>query len=72
MSRRFLIVISATVILSLALVFQAAGRHSDAIIVNNADEVREESVSVTQGLLDSVAGVAHRLTRGNLELPQNQ
>ena len=61
MRKRVLIIAILTVLLSLVLVFQAAGLPTDAIIVNNADEVREESVSVTQGVLDSVDGVVNRI-----------
>ena len=45
----------------LAFTVPAASQPSDNIIVNNADEVRETSVSVDQGLVDSLASVAARV-----------
>ena len=51
----------AVILLLLAFTIPAAGKPSDAIIVNNADEVRETSVSINQDLVDSLAGVAARV-----------
>ena len=48
-------------LLLLAFVAPAASLPSDNIVVNNADEVSETSVSMTQDLVDSVAGVGPRV-----------
>jgi hypothetical protein len=53
-----LVVIGAAA-LSFALTFPAFGQ--SGIVVNNADTVRNSSVSVSQGLIDSIAGVQPRI-----------
>lgn len=51
---------SAVMLLALAFAIPTASQ-GDQIIVNNADEVREDSVSITQDLVDLVAGVGPRI-----------
>lgn len=53
-----LVVIGAAVLL-FALAFPAFGQ--SGIVVNNADTVRNTSVSVSQGLIDSTSGVQPRI-----------
>lgn len=51
----------AVILSVLAFAVPAASEPGDQIIVNNADEVRETSVSIVQNLADSIAGVELRI-----------
>jgi len=51
----------AVILLLLAFTIPAASEPGDAVIVNNADEVKETTVSIDQSLVDSLAGVAARV-----------
>lgn len=53
----FLIVVLSMLVFAIP----AVGRLSDRIIVSNADEVKEFSVSIDQGLVDFLADVASRI-----------
>ncbi len=50
-----------TLSLLLAFAVSVASQQSDGIVVNNADEVWQTSVSMTQGLTESLAGVKSRI-----------
>jgi len=61
MNARKIALLLAVILLLLAFTIPAASEPGDTIIVNNADEVRETSVSIDQDLVDSLAGVATRV-----------
>ncbi len=61
MNARKVALLLAVILSVLAFTVPAASKPSDQIIVNYADEVRETSVSMTQDLLDSIAGVGPRI-----------
>lgn len=61
MSARKAMLLLAMLFLLLAFAVPVASQVSDNIIVNNADEVRETSVSMTQDLVDLIAGVGPRI-----------
>ncbi len=61
MNTRKAILLLAVVLSVLAFAIPTASRSNDHIIINNADEVREASVSVSQDLVDSLAGVRPRI-----------
>jgi len=51
----------AVILSALAFAVPIASESNDHIIINNADEVRKTSVSMTQDLVDSLAGVRPRI-----------
>ena len=61
MNTRKAILLLAVILLALAFAIPIASQSNDHIIINNADEVRETSVSASQDLMDSLAGVGPRI-----------
>lgn len=61
MNARKVALFLAVTLSMLAFAVPTASVPSDHIIVNNADEVRETSVSISQDLADSLAGVEPRI-----------
>jgi len=61
MNARKAMLFLAGLFLLLAFTHPAASQQGNGIIVNNADEVQEKSVSADQNLLDSLAGVRQRV-----------
>jgi len=61
MNARKAMLFLAVFFLLLAFTLPAVSQQGDSIIVNNADEVKEKSVSADQNLLDSFAGVRQRV-----------
>jgi hypothetical protein len=61
MNAHRIVLLLVVVLLLLVFTVPAASEPSDSIIVNNADEVRETSTSVDQGLEDTFANVSPRV-----------
>lgn len=61
MNARKIIIGLVILVLLLAFTIPAAGEPKDSIVVNGADAIRQESVSVSQDLMDSAANVGPRI-----------
>ncbi|MBC8275688.1 MAG: fibronectin type III domain-containing protein [Chloroflexi bacterium] len=61
MNTRKAILLLAVILSALIFAIPTASKSNDHIIINNADEVTETSVSMTQDLMDSLAGVGPRI-----------
>ena len=61
MNTRKAILLLAMILLALTFAIPTDSKSNDHIIINNADEVRETSVSMTQDLRDSISGVGPRI-----------
>jgi hypothetical protein len=61
MNARKAILLLAVILSALAFAMPIASESNDHVIVNNVDEVRETSVSMTPNLSDSLAGVRPRI-----------
>jgi hypothetical protein len=61
MSARKAILVLCSFLLLLLFTVPAASEPRDSIVVNGADTLREESVSISQGLVDSAAGIGSRI-----------
>lgn len=61
MNTRKILPLIVLALLVLTFAIPIAGQSGEQIVVNNADEVREESLSIVQGLLDTMGGVGPRI-----------